>query len=43
MKIPFLSLAPISGLLFIVASLTIVSVAIVWANYPLFYPLVFPS
>jgi len=39
MKIPFLSLAPVSGLLFIVGSLLVVGAAIVFTNYPLFHPL----
>lgn len=34
-------LAPIGGLLFIIASVTVVSVANVLTDYPLFHPLVF--
>jgi hypothetical protein len=40
MKLPFLSLAPIAGLLFIVGSLTVVVAANIYLQYPLFHPMI---
>ncbi|WP_281067828.1 hypothetical protein [Anthocerotibacter panamensis] len=40
MKIPFLSLAPISGALFIIGSVVVLALANIYAKYPLLHPLV---